>query len=175
MLENALKGVPKTIRKHLISSYLNLKSHLSESRFEPAGLSAGKLCESILRLLQDRAFGKHIPFGKKIPNFADECRQIITCQKSVPITDSEKSVLPRALVFLYTMRNTRGIGHVGGDVDANVIDLSLMGKVADWIVCELIRIHHNLSLEEAQDIVDSLAIRQLPDVWDVAGKKKDLK
>jgi hypothetical protein len=73
------------------------------------------------------------------------------------------------------MRNKRGIGHVGGDVDANSIDVSAMTKVADWIVCELIRLYHGLSLEEAQDIVDGLAIRQLPSIWEVAGKKRVLK
>ncbi len=125
--------------------------------------------------MQERAFGKHIPFGKKIPNFADECRKIVSSNNLTPITDSEKLVLPRALVFLYTMRNTRGIGHIGGDVDPNAIDAAVMGRVADWIICELIQIHHNLSLEEAQEIVDALAIRQLPDVWEVAGKRRVLR
>jgi hypothetical protein len=48
------------------------------------------------------------------------------------------------------MRNKRGIGHVAGDVDANAIDIATMARTADWIVCELIRINHGLSLEEAQ-------------------------
>ena len=83
--------------------------------------------------------------------------------------------MPRALVYLYTMRNKRGIGHVGGDVDANAIDIATMARTADWIVCELIRIHHGLSLEEAQDIVDGLSVRQLPTIWEVGGKKRILK
>lgn len=175
MLDKALNGIPAPIRKHVVSSYLELKAHLSEARHDSAGMSAGKLCEAGIRLLQQRAFGQHTPFGKKIPNFADECRKIISSQNSAAITDSEKLILPRALVFLYTMRNTRGIGHIGGDVDPNAIDAAVMGRIADWVICELIRVHHQLSLEEAQDIVDVLAIRQLPDVWEVAGKKRVLK
>jgi hypothetical protein len=73
------------------------------------------------------------------------------------------------------MRNKRGIGHLGGDVDANKIDASVMSRVADWIVCELIRIHHGLSIEEAQALVDGVAIRELPQVWEVAGKKRVLR
>jgi hypothetical protein len=73
------------------------------------------------------------------------------------------------------MRNKRGIGHVGGDVDANAIDVATMAKTADWVVCELIRINHGLSLEEAQDIVDGISVRQLPSIWEVAGKKRVLK
>jgi hypothetical protein len=78
------------------------------------------------------------------------------------------------LVFLYTMRNKRGIGHVGGDVDANSIDIAAMAKNADWIICELIRLYHGLPLEEAQDIVDGLAVRQLSIVWEVAGRRRIL-
>jgi hypothetical protein len=73
------------------------------------------------------------------------------------------------------MRNKRGIGHVGGDVDANSIDIALMAKTADWLICEFIRIYHGLSLEEAQDLVDALAVRNLPDVWEIAGKKRVLR
>jgi hypothetical protein len=175
MLNQALSGIPTSIRKHIVSSYLELKTNLSESRHDSAGLAAGKLCEAGIRSLQERAFGQHTPFGKKIANFADECRRIISSSTATEITESEKLVLPRALVFLYTMRNTRGIGHLGGDVDPNAIDAAIIGKTADWILCELIRIHHHLSLEEAQDIIDALAIRQLPDVWEVAGKRRVLK
>src|SRR5260370_33612013 len=42
-------------------------------------------------------------------------------------------------------------------------------------MCELIRVYHSLSLEEAQDIVDSLAQRNIPDIWNVAGKKRVLR
>jgi len=84
-------------------------------------------------------------------------------------------VLPRALNFLYTMRNKRGIGHVGGDVDANAIDVATMARTADWVICELIRINHGVSLEEAQDIVDGISLRQLPTIWEVGGKKRVLK
>lgn len=175
LLDSALSGIDKPIRKRLVESYIGLKRNLAESRLDAAGLSAGKLCEASIRHLQKRALGASTPFGKKVPNFADECRKIITAKAGSSITESEKTILPRALVFLYTMRNKRGIGHVGGDVDPNAIDGALIGRVADWIVCELIRVHHNLSLEEAQDLVDGLAVRQLPDVWDVAGKKRVLR
>jgi hypothetical protein len=73
------------------------------------------------------------------------------------------------------MRNKRGIGHVGGDVNANGIDIATMARTADWIICELIRINHGVSLEEAQDVVDGISVRQLPAIWEVGGKKRVLK
>lgn len=172
--QEALKGVSDKFRDRLIKAYTELKRNSIESRYEAAGLSAGKFCEVGLRLLQQRVTGNFTPFATKINNFADECRNVVAATVNAA-TDSEKTILPRALVFLYTMRNKRGIGHVGGDVDANSIDVMLMSRVADWVVCELIRIHHGLSLEEAQALVDALAVRQIPDIWEVAGKRRVLR
>lgn len=72
------------------------------------------------------------------------------------------------------MRGKRGIGHIGGDVDANQIDLKSAVQLSDWIICEIIRIYHKLSLEEAQAIVDSVQSRLVPEVWEVGGKKRVL-
>jgi len=174
ILNAALLKIEKKFRGKISSSYLDLKRNCVEARHDAVGISAGKFCEIILRHLQKRIFGSYIPFKDQIGNFADECRKLIASPKGSS-TDSERIVIPRAIVFLYTMRNKRGIGHVGGDVDTNQIDIALVARVADWILCELIRIHHGLSLEEAQDIVDSISERELPVIWEVAGKKRVLK
>lgn len=174
VLATALANVPSTFKSKLVQAYLDLKKNAMEGRFDAAGLAAGKVCEIVLRFLQQKVHGKCTPFGTKINNFADECRRLV----SAPATsgnESERVILPRALLFLYTMRNKRGIGHVGGDVDANGIDVATMARTADWIICELIRINHGLSLEEAQDIVDGISVRLLPTIWEVAGKKRVLK
>jgi hypothetical protein len=73
------------------------------------------------------------------------------------------------------MRSKRGIGHVGGDVDANRVDIATMTRVADWVVCELIRTYHKLSLEAAQELVDALAARETPDIWEVEGQRRVLR
>lgn len=173
-LDSALASVPKAYRRRLIESYLSLKQNCLETRLDAAGMAAGKVCEIALRLLQEKIHGVSTPFGTKIANYADECRKLVTAPASKG-SESERIIIPRALVFLYTMRNKRGIGHVGGDVDANAIDIATMARIADWIICEFIRINHALSFEEAQDIVDGISVRQLPAIWEVAGKKRVLK
>jgi hypothetical protein len=174
VLAAALANIPGAFRAKLIQFYLDLKKNCAEARYEAAGLAAGKFCEVALRLLQQKVHRSSTPFKTHISNFADECRRLITAPSTAG-NESERIVLPRALVFLYTMRSKRGIGHVGGDVDANAIDIATMNKVADWVVCELIRINHGLSLEEVQDVVDALSMRQLPTIWEVGGKKRVLK
>lgn len=173
-LDVALAGVPATFRAKLISNYVGLKDAASEGRPDQAGVRAGKFAEVALRLLQHVVTGSFTPFGTPIQNFADECRKLITA--NVPaVVESLRVIVPRALVFIYTVRNKRGIGHVGGDVDANTIDVAVITRVADWVMCEFIRVYHSLSLEEAQDIVDALASRRVPDVWEVGGKKRVLR
>lgn len=172
-LDAALANVDRAFRSRIIKNYLDLKRNCVENRLDAAGVSAGKLCEVVLRLLQQSIHGTYTPFGTQIVNFPDQCQQLVTSPKTAG-TESERVIIPRALAFLYTMRNKRGIGHVGGDVDANTIDIATMARTADWIICELIRLKHGLSLEEAQAIVDGISIRQLPTIWEVAGKKRVL-
>lgn len=173
-LDAALGGIPMVLRSRIISSYTQLKSDFVEGRFELAGLNAGKLCEVSLRVLQHATTGSYLRLGKKIDNFADECRKIVTSPKA-SAEESIRTVVPRALVFLYTMRNKRGIGHVGGDVEANKIDAETIARTADWVVCELIRVYHKVSLEEAQDLVNSLAVRKFPEVWSVGSRRRVLR
>lgn len=170
----ALRKVPSQFRMKIVQHFLDLKKRQAEGKDEPIGLAAGKLCESVLRLLQQEVNSSYTPFNKHIGNFADECRNLIA-SKSTAVVESLRVVMPRALVFIYTIRNKRGIGHVGGDVNANRIDAMTIARACDWIICELIRVYHNLSLEEAQDLVDGLAQRSIPDVWHVAGRKRVLR
>jgi hypothetical protein len=174
ILEQALGAIPKNFRTKLVEHYLNLKRRLAAKEFEPAGLSAGKFSEIALRTLQHSLTGSSIPFNRSIGNFPDECRKLIMLPSNQG-TESLRIIIPRGLAFLYTFRNKRNIGHVGGDVDPNEIDAVTMARVADWIVCELIRSYHNLSLEEAQALVDSLAVRHLPDIWEIGGRKRVLR
>lgn len=173
-LEIALSAVPATFRSKVIKSFLDVKRRLAEGQDESLGLAAGKFCETVLRLLQDQILKTHIPFGDKIPDFSVECRKLIESPKSAGV-ESLRIVMPRALIFVYTLRNKRGIGHVGGDIDANRIDAATIARSCDWVMCELIRVYHRLSLEDAQDLIDGLSQRNIPEIWDVGGKKRILR
>jgi len=172
-LEQALTAVPPTYRNRLIKSYRELKAAYSEEQYDACGLRAGRFCEVLLRYLQLTLSGNTTPFGTHITNFSDECHKLERVPQAAG-PESFRVLIPRALNYLYCLRNKRGIGHVGGDVEANRIDASACVRIADWCVCELIRIVHTLSLEEAQDILDALSARTVPEVWSVLGKKRVL-
>ena len=172
-LEGALTGIPQPFRTKLVDRYLELKNRHTSGQYETAGLSAGKFAETVLRCLQQHLTGQHTLFGAKLPNFSAACRALENLPGAVG-PESLRVLVPRALEFTYTLRNKRGIGHTGGDVEANHIDSAAVARVADWVVCELVRVFHALSLEEAQAIVEGLAVRELPSVWEVAGKRRVL-
>lgn len=157
----------------MIEKYQALKAAFSNGQYDACGLRAGVFCEVILRFLQEHLTGSHIPFGAKIQNFDQECERLEKTPHSAG-PESLRVLMPRALAFLFSLRNKRGIGHIGGDIDANEIDASTMVKLTDWCLCELLRIFHKLPLEQAQGVLDAITERQLPHVWSVVGKKRIL-
>jgi hypothetical protein len=172
-LDQALSAIPDPFREKLIAKYLDLRRALVEGRTDTTGMRVAYFAETLLRYLQHRLTGTSIPFGKKLPDFTAECLKLEKTP-SAPGDEGIRVIMPRALTFVYTLRNKRGLGHVGGDVDPNTIDSATAVRVADWCMCELIRVCRSVSLEEAQAILDALAARQLPQVWAVGGRKRIL-
>lgn len=172
-LEAALGGLPAEFRKRLIKAYVDVKKAWANGDHDACGLRGGKFCEVLLRYLQHELTGAHTAFGDRLPVFVDECRRLEQVPKASG-PESLRVLMPRALNFVYTLRNKRDIGHVGGDLDANEIDAATMLRTIDWCLSELIRVKHDISLEEAQALLDAIAERQLPVVWAVAGRKRVL-
>ncbi len=172
-IELALSSIPTSLRKRLVSNYSTIKNQALENQHDTIGHQAGKLAEVLLRILQNILTGTYIPLSKGLSNFKGECEKLEQTAKTAG-PEGLRILMPRALVFLYTLRNKRDFGHAGGEVDANEIDASTAVRLADWCMCELIRVCHNLPLEDAQLLCDAIAERQLPAIWNVLGKKRIL-
>jgi hypothetical protein len=172
-IDNALASVPGQFRSRLIQRYRGLKSAYLEGKFDACGVRAGRFSEVLLRFLQHHLTATYTPFGTQISRFDEECRKLEQTPKTSG-PEGLRIIIPRALNVLYTFRNKRGIGHEGGDVDANEIDALTCVRLADWCLCELIRVFHPLTLEEAQQIVDNIAEKEVPEVWTVGNKKRVL-
>src|SRR6266540_4097293 len=172
-LETALSSIPAALRSRLLTRYRELKAAYVNGQYDACGLRAGRLCEVLLRVLQDELTGSHTPLGTKLDAFDKECLRLEKLPKTAGV-EGLRVIMPRALNFLYTLRNKRGIGHEGGDVDANEIDAAAAVRVADWCISEVIRVVHAISLEEAQALLDAIAEREVPQVWSVANAKRVL-
>lgn len=172
-LELALSNIPSTLRKRLIKNYSNLKNQALEGQHDTIGHQAGKLAEVLIRIVQNILTGTNTPLSQGLSNFKSECEQIEQTPRTAG-PEGLRVIMPRALLLLYTLRNKRDFGHAGGEVDANEIDALTAMQVADWCMCELIRVCHSLPLEDAQLLCNAIAERKLPILWSILGRKRVL-
>lgn len=174
-LTTALFRINEEFRDLLIDIYIELKKRYIKSfysdEFDSVGISSGKFCETIFRFLEKELTGKYTPFNAHISNFPAKLEKLSQLSAESG-NESLRIIIPRVLNFIYTLRNKRGIGHTGGDIEANAIDISTIAKNADWVICELIRLYHNLPMPEAQQVINSLNMKILPDIWQVDGTRR---
>lgn len=164
--------VPQTLEDELFERFREIERNFRERRWEPAELNGGKLSEvayCILRGYVDSAFPQK---SSKPGNFHAACSDLANAPAKF-----ERSVriqVPRMLIALYEIRNNRNVGHVGGDVDPNHMDSVCVLHMAKWVVAELIRIFHGVSLIEASDIVEALSEREVALIWDSGSTRRVL-
>jgi hypothetical protein len=58
---------------------------------------------------------------------------------------------------------------VGADVDPNHMDAAVVLAIVKWVMAELVRIFHSTTPEKASEVVESLAERTIPILWQVGG------
>jgi hypothetical protein len=169
-------SLPTTLRNELIACYQEIVRNYVERRWEPAELNGGKLCEAVYTVVDGATSGKFAMRATKPARMVDACRAL-EGRPALATRVGDRSLrvlLPRLLPFLYEIRNNRGVGHLGGDVDPNHEDAEAVLAMASWVMAELVRIFHNVPLAEAQVAVDSLVQRRHPLVWGTEGTKRVL-
>ena len=138
----------------------------------PSELSGGRFCEIVFTIVEGYSSGSYASAPKKPQNFVGACRQL---EQSARIPRSFKVLIPRLLPALYEVRNNRGVGHVGGDVDPNYMDATFVVTSCSWVMGELIRVFHDVTTGEAQSLVDSLAQQRIPLIWEGQDTRRVLK
>jgi hypothetical protein len=158
----ALSAIPEGLRKPLLQEFSDIVNNFLEHRWSAAELSGGRFCEVVYTILEGYANGSFATSPRKPSNFVDACRRLET---NTAVPRSFQILIPRLLPALYEIRNNRNVGHMGGDVDPDLMDTSAVVSIASWILAEMVRVFHGLSTEEAKQLVDNLAERQLMLVW----------
>lgn len=166
--------LPSELVDVLLSSYEEIKQNFYLGKHEPSELNGGKFVEACFRILQyETNGGRYTAIGTSIRNVIGKLRAF----EQIPSANARESFrihLPRTLLAMYNVRNKRGVGHLGGDVNPNRADASLLVACADWAMAELFRIYYQCSLEEAQTIVDALVQRRLSLVYELEDTKRVL-
>lgn len=171
--QDLFPNIPSTLRDELLAAYQEIVKNFRENRWEPAELNGGKISEVVYTILKGYIDGSYPSKATKPNNMVDACRALEQTPDSLA-TQPIKIQIPRMLVALYDIRNKRGVGHVGGDVNPNHMDATCVLYIAKWILSELIRIFHGVKTEEATEIVEGIIERSIPLIWTVGDKKRIL-
>lgn len=160
--DQALISLPDGLRKPLLHEFNSVVNNYLENRWSPSELSGGRFCEVVYTILDGYATGSYASSPNKPSNFVNACRQL---ENRTGVPRSFQILIPRLLPALYEIRNNRGVGHVGGEVDPNFMDATAVVSMASWVVAELIRVLHGVSTSEAQQLVNHLVERRIPLIW----------
>jgi hypothetical protein len=170
-----LAAIPAGLRDPLLDTYGEIASNFAEHRWEPSELNGGKFCECVYCICYGFMTGTYAAGPSKPPNMRDDCRDIEKLTKTGKTGDhSLRILIPRLLPALYDFRNNRGVGHVGGDVDPNLMDATAVYSMASWILAEFVRVFHGVKTDEAQAVVDGLVERKTPLIWSAGTAKRVL-
>jgi len=168
------KYFPKGLISKLTYHYAKLKSSFTQNALEPGELNGAKFAEVVFRLMQYATDPQHhyTPLRQSLP----PANNLVAQFQQLPKTfdDSLRLHIPQLLRAIYGIRSKRGVGHIG-ELDANLMDATLVMAVCDWVMAELIRLYHDCSADEAQDIIDRLVKRSIPVIYDRDGIKTSLR
>lgn len=174
--EDAFSVLPSTLRDDLLSAFNEIVKNYREHRWEPSELNGGKLCEAVFTIIEGWLAGGTYPARAKKPNqFPQTCLGLEQKYAQVPNSRSPRILIPRMMVGLYDIRNNRGVGHAGAEVDPNHMDATVVLYTAKWLLAELVRLLHTLHIDEATAIVDGLIEREVAWVWTHGDKKRVLR
>jgi hypothetical protein len=166
-----LSDLPSSLRNELVAALGQIENNYRERRWEPSELNGGKLCEVVYSILRGHVDGSYPTSASKPPNMVDACRSL---EQASGFPRSIRIQIPRMLIALYEIRNNRGVGHVGGDVEPNAMDAICVLQMSKWVVGELIRVFHNVEVEEATAAVEALSEREITLVWKINGTSRVL-
>ncbi len=169
-----LPQIPETVRTQLFTCFNEIVRDYRERKWEPSELNGGKLCEVAYTILKGHVDGVFPARTTKPKNMVLAC-QGLERASDPPFSRSVRIQIPRMIMALYEIRNNRGVGHVGGDVNPNHMDAVAVLYMSKWILAEMIRLFHGVSPSSASTYVDKIVDQNLPVIWEVSGKLRVLR
>lgn len=173
--EDAFSALPSTLRDELLKEFNEIVTNYREHKWEPSELKGGKLCEIVFTVIKGWLDGGTYPAKAQKPqNFPGACWELEKLYPKTASNHSARILVPRMMMGLYDIRNNRGVGHAGAEVNPNHMDATAILYTSKWLVAELVRLLHTLSTDEATAIVDALIEREVSWVWTLGDKKRVL-
>lgn len=159
-------GFPDELVEEILDSYVETKRryHLGDHR--PQAVEGGRFSEGVFRILQHSIGQTPTPLGKTLPSVDTLLK---TFENATGAPDAVRFHIPRTLKLIYDVRNKRDAAHLGDGIDPNLQDATLVVGNMDWVLAELVRLHHGVTADQAQKIIEDLVTKEVPAVQEVAG------
>jgi len=157
----------------LLDAYTEAKEHFYLGGLRLSEVEGGRFTEAALRLLEERTTGTYTPLGTQLDSEGIAKRLANLPAGSYP--DSVRLHIPRALRVVYDVRNTRDAAHLADGIDASVQDATIVVGILDWVMAELVRMHHNVDSARAHAMVIDLVTRRAPVIQEFDGFLKVLR
>lgn len=154
----------------LLDTYRNLEKHYYLKSWKTSELDAGHFVEAARRFIEKKLTGSYTPIGTSLSNFNET---VLRYYESQPGHESYRILIPRTLFAAYTVRNKRGVGHLGL-VSPSHTDATLILSSCKWALAEIVRLESNLTLDQTASLVDSIVERTTEHIWEHGGIKRVL-
>lgn len=168
---DALSDLPEGLRVALLEEFRGIEENYLEGRWGSAELSGARFAEVVFSIIEGYAKGSLPASPKKPSNFPQACRNL---ESQTGLSRSFRILIPRMLPALYEVRNNRNVGHVGGEVDPDHMDSTVVMSMCAWILAELVRVLHSVSTDDATRVVEKIVEHRRPVVWKGAGVRRVL-
>ncbi|WP_326561615.1 hypothetical protein [Micromonospora sp. NBC_01796] len=172
--DTALARLPSGLRAELLQEFSKISRNYREGRWEAAELDGGRFSEVAYTVLAGYLDGDNFAARASKPNNFERACTLLGQINPATYSKSARVTVPRVLVALYDFRNNRGVGHVGGDVNANHMDAEFVLHAAQWVMAEFVRLFHGTDLVTATAVVEALVERTLPLIWEVGQVRRIL-
>jgi hypothetical protein len=164
--DQLLKTYPQELVYSILNSYTELAANFIRNKIRPSEVEGGRFCEATIRMLQYKTTGTYTPMGTSL-NLDKE----INTLRNLPATSFDDSIrlhIPRTIRVIYDIRSKRNSVHLG-NINPNLMDGTLVINCCKWILAELFRMESQISIEEAQRIINNLVEKELPMIQDFGG------
>jgi len=149
-------GIPERLVDELLESYEEAKRRFHLRDLRPQEVEGGRFSEAVFRVLQHLCGQQVTPLGKTLPKVD---KLLVQFENAAGQPDAVRIHIPRTLKLIYDIRNKRDAAHLGDEIDPNLQDATLVIGNMDWVVAELVRLHHNVGPDEAQRIIEDLVTK----------------
>ena len=151
-------GMPAVLADEALNAFAEAKQRFYRHDLRPSEIEGARFAESVFRILQWETTGAFTPLGKTLPSVD----KMLADLQNASGNESVRLHIPRTLRLIYDVRNKRDVAHLGDGIDPNEQDATLVIRNMEWVLAELVRLHHGVSPTEAHGIIVDLISKDFP-------------